>query len=275
MTTRILRFLLMLAILKAALSSAQIVNSRAPKLSRHSQEQISVGFGKLPMRFEENHGQFSGETRFISRGPGYSASLTAGGMVLGLKPTAIAEPHVTNKPIAKGARRQQTTLKFNLLGAAREPLVVGESQLPGRVNYFFGNDPRRWRTNVPIYARVRYKGIYPGIDLVYYGNSQDLEYDFEIAAGADPNLIRFEIRGANQLEIDANGDLVLATSEGQLHFQSPVVYQNKGGQRIAVRGGYVLDDPRHVSFHVAQYDVSRPLVIDPVLVYSTYFGGNA
>jgi len=221
-----------------------------------------VNYGALPLTFEANQGQTNPEVRYLSRGNGYTAFLTAGGLVLSLRPT--------DNP----RRSPSTILQFRLVGAEQNPTAVGEDPQAGRVNYFVGNDPRKWQRNVPTYARIRYKNVYPGIDLLYYGSHRQLEYDFAISPGADPNLIQFEVSGATQIQGDAKGDLVLQTGNGELHFQSPAVYQESKGLRVQVRGGYVISDPTHFGFHVAPYDTSKPLVIDPALVYSTYLGGN-
>jgi len=232
--------------------------------------------GRLPLTFEANQGQTGAQAKFIARGKGYSAFLTAGGMVLSLCPKNIVPVEKTGNANSTSGPNQslKTVLQFNLLGATQSPAVIGEEEQMGRVNYFIGKDPKRWRTNVPTYARVRYKNVYPGIDLVYYGNSRRLEYDFEVSTKADPNLIQFEVKGANQIQLDPAGNLVLKVGSGELHFQSPVVYQESKGQRLAVGGAYVLKDMTHIGFRVTQYDSSKPLVIDPVLVYSTYLGGS-
>ena len=191
--------------------------------------------------------------------------------MLSLRPTGITP--TTDGSLSPGTKLPGATLQFTLLGANPAPLVVGEGRQLGRVNYFIGNDATKWQTNVPTYASVRYKSVYPGIDLVYYGNHQQLEYDFAISPGADPRLIQFAIKGASKIELDEKGNLVLQIGSGELHFQSPVVYQESNGQRVAVDGEYFVNAPNRISFHVAQYDASKPLVIDPVLVYSTYLGG--
>ncbi len=268
---RIFAATLLIATGSAAQQAAQSTEFAAPQ---HGQ--VIPAYGKLPLTFEANQGQTSADARFIARGNGYSAFLTSAGMVLSLRPPKMLRPLAvaTVDPAHGSSSSPKTTLQFNLLGATPTPGVVGEDQQPGRVNYFIGKDPARWRRNVPTYARVRYKNVYPGIDLLYYGSHQQLEYDFEISRSADPSLIQFEIKGANQLQLDANGDLVLKTSLGELNFQSPVVYQQSNGQRLPVDGGYVVKDATHVAFRLAHYDSSEPLVIDPVLVYSTYLGGS-
>lgn len=148
----------------------------------------------------------------------------------------------------------------------------GVEELPGRVNYFIGRDPKSWRRGVKTYRRVRYRGIYPGVDLVYYGRQGRLEYDLLIAAGADPKVIELAVEGRGALTVDARGDLLL--NQGTLRLRKPVLYQEVNGMRRQVFGGYVLRGRRRAGFHVGEYDRARPLVIDPVLVFSTYLGGS-
>jgi len=272
MNRKRLRLVFILALIVRV--SAAHAQSRAPQhpgMPFSGNQQFPPRLGTLPVAFETNLGQIRKDAKFVSRGLSYSAYLTAEGMVLSLKPNSQRE---TIAAANDRTVKPPTILQFNLLGSAANPPAVGEMQLPGRVNYFLGQDPRRWRTNVPLYSRVRYKQVYPGIDLVYYGNARRLEYDFEVSPGANPNLIRFEVKGAKQLDLDANGDLVLRTNAGKLQFQSPVIYQNKNGRQLPVEGSFTIENSTHVGFHVGHYDASQRLVIDPVLLYSTYFGGN-
>ena len=237
--------------------------------------QPKASYGQLPLTFEANQGQTDAQVKFLSRGNGYTAFLTAGAIVLSLRPTdslktsQSIDARTTNK-----LRPPAVALQFSLVGGNQNSVVVGEDLQPGRVNYFIGNNPAKWQTNVPTYGRIRSKNVYPGIDLLYYGNHRQLEYDFEVAPGADPALIRFEVKGARRMHIDHDGDLVLETRDGDLQFKSPVVYQGASGQHVPVLGQYILRDSTHVGFHVSQYERSKPLVIDPVLVYSTYLGGS-
>jgi hypothetical protein len=218
-----------------------------------AQARVSDAYGRLPLLFEANRGQTHDEVRFLSRGPGYSLYLTAGEAVLALP-----------GPVA---------LRMSLAGASAEAHVSGLEELAGKANYFIGRDPAKWRTNVPTYAKVEYRGVYPGIDLVYYGNQRQLEYDFIVAPGADPQRIVLDFKGVEKLEIDAQGDLVMHAAGGALRQHKPVIYQAIDGVRRQVAGGYVIKDAHQVAFQVAAYDQARPLVIDPVLSYSTYLGG--
>jgi hypothetical protein len=163
---------------------------------------------------------------------------------------------------------------MQLLGANPAPQMVGMEELPGKVHYFRGNDPQKWRTNIPTYAKVHYTAVYPGVDLVYYGHERQLEYDFVVAPGADPTAITLGFAGVERVDVDAQGDLMLTMAGGLLRFQKPVVYQEEDGRRQPVAGGYVRKGPHQIGFQVATYDPARPLVIDPVLSYATYLGGS-
>jgi hypothetical protein len=210
---------------------------------------------QLPLAFEANQGQTSDRVRFLARGPGYNIFLTASEAVFAL-------------PRASAVRMQ-------LIGSAADPQVQGVDALPGKVNYFRGKDAAGWQSRVPIYQRVRYSAVYPGIDLVYYGKSQQLEYDFIVAPGADPGAIKLAFAGVERTTVDARGDLILKTAGAPpLRFQTPVIYQTDGGGRHAVDGGYVRRGPHQIGFRVGAYDRTRPLIIDPVLSYSTYLGGS-
>jgi hypothetical protein len=263
-----MQFKSLVRMLFAVLVVASVSPAQQPTTAQAPSHSVSGSaiYGRLPLTFEANQGQTSSQVNFLSRGKGYTAFLTTGGMVLTLRPT-VAKPRLAPS-------LQSTTLTFRLVGANKNPVAVGEEMQPGRVNYFIGNDPAQWRTKVPTYAKVRYKNVYPGIDLIYYGNHQQLEYDFSVSPGSDPRMIQFEIQGAAEVRLDPDGNLVLTTTAGDLHFQSPIVYQESNGQRIPVDGGYAMKDATHIGFEVTHYDSSKPLVIDPVLLYSTYLGGS-
>src|SRR5438046_1972794 len=163
---------------------------------------------------------------------------------------------------------------MRFVGADSEPRVSGEEESPGKANYFIGNDPAKWRPNVPTYAKVRYEGIYPGIDLIYHSTRRQLEYDFGLRPDVNPNTIVRGFEGADRLEVNARGDLVLHTAAGAVGQRKPVIYQEHDGIRKEIPGGFVLTDKQQVSVRVAAYDTSQPLVIDPILFYSTFLGGR-
>jgi hypothetical protein len=218
-----------------------------------------------PIRFELNQGQVDGQVRFLGRGPGFSMFLTG--------TEAIIAPQSSAKP----------RLRMTVLRANPRSQTVGLSELPGKANYYLGKDPSKWRVNVPTYARVKYSGVYPGIDLVYYSDQGQLEYDFIVAPGANPTAIGLAVddvaRGAETtaapFRLESSGDLIVATKGGELRFHRPVLYQSApGGGRISVDGHYAKRGKGEIGFEVGRYDRTKPLVIDPVLTYSTYLGGG-
>src|SRR6266849_4850425 len=260
-------------------SSYPQADSRSPLLeqSGESRAKIAASYGKFPLRFEANQGQADLRVKFLSRGSGYTLFLTSTEAVLALqKPsltTAAIQRYVGNTP---GNRRTSSAvlLRRKIGGANRIARIEGLESLSGKSSYFIGNDPAKWRTNVPTYAKVRYEGVYPGVDLVYYGNQGRLEYDFVIAPGTNPRTIRLFVVGAERLEASSRGDLVLNTGSGEVRLQKPVVYQESGNVRKEIAGRYVLRGKRQIGFEVATYDASKPLIIDPLLSYSTYLGGS-
>ncbi len=248
--------------------------------------------GKLPLSFEINRGQFDSRVRFLARGAGYTLSLTSTEAVLALRRGASpvdrdlrTRSHHPVSPIA-GA-----VIRMRLSGANANPAVTGLEEQAGRRNYYAGSAPHigaagvarpRARTeaglaryeNVATYGRVRYEAVYPGVDLVCYGNQRQLEYDLVVAPGADPGVIRLQFDGTDAVEVDRQGELVLKVSGGEVRQHKPVIYQEVAGVRRPVSGGYVTSGPGQASFIVGDYDRSRPLVIDPVLTYATYLGGS-
>ena len=267
---------------------------------------LQANYGRLPLHFEPNVGQSADAVQFLARGPGYTLFLTADEAVLALRPSRPVsdrvKPHAPRRPFERTTTFNATpvvpgaVIRTRLEGATRNPAAYPEglNRQPGISNYFLGNDPAKWRTRVPHYARVRYPDVYPGIDLVYYGNPQRLEHDFIVAPGADPTVIRLAVSGAENTTVNAHGDLVLKVPGGEVVQQAPTIYQVIDGKQQAVAGRYVLRDtvsgalptmsvataeptssPFLVGFEVVQYDRNQSLVIDPILVYSTYLGGSS
>ncbi|HEY1676597.1 MAG TPA: SBBP repeat-containing protein [Candidatus Sulfotelmatobacter sp.] len=232
-----------------------------------------VEYQHLPWNFEENLGQTDPKVQFLSRAKGYTAFLTSDGIVLGLHPAKTAKSPASGHA-AREDRRANHTIELRFVGAAANPRAIGEDAQPGRVNYFIGNDPNKWTRNVRIYGKVRYNNIYPGIDLIYYGNHRQLEYDFAVSPHADPNLIEFEVKGAQGIRVDRDGSLLVNVATTQLRLLRPGVYQEVNGRRIPLHAEYVVKDGARVSFRVADFDRARPLVIDPVLAFSSYLGGS-
>ena len=247
----------------------------APELAANAQ--VRERYGNLPLSFEANHGQSDAKVKFVSRGSGYSLFLTSNEAVLVLSHSeADGNPNASREARTAVAARQskRAVVRMTLVNANPQAQAAGHEELPGKSHYFIGNDPAKWRTNISTYAKVKYEGVYPGVDLVYYGNPGQLEYDFVVAPGADPGLVTLAFEGAQEVHIDTHGELVLAVEGGEVRQHKPVVYQEVGGVKQEAAGRYVMKGPRQVGFRVAAYDPRRPLIIDPVLLYSTYLGGN-
>jgi uncharacterized repeat protein (TIGR01451 family) len=227
----------------------------------------------LPLIFEPNQGQGNldaadARAKFVTRGSGYSLFLGSDGAILSM---------VSGEPSKTTSNHESLTrvdsLQMKLAGANPNANVTGADLLPGKSNYFLGNDPAKWRRGVPQFARVRYEGIYPGINLVFYGNQGHLEYDFQVAPGSDPAQAELAFNGAKQLELK-DGALVIQSGGGSVQLEAPHVYQEISGRQQSVEGRFVLRGANRAGFAIGAYDHSRELVIDPVLTFSTYFGGS-
>jgi hypothetical protein len=228
-------------------------------------------YSHLPLMFEPNQGQTDASVRFLARGAGYGLYLTAREAVLAFQQVAADSPQSV-------VRTSVVSMKL-VRAAAADP--AGEVQLPGKSNYFIGNNPAQWHLDIPQFARVRYRNVYPGIDLVYYGNQGRLEYDFEVAPGSDPGLVTLTFQGRRNQElqkprIDASGDLVVSIGGSDVRLRAPRVYQKLGAEERVVSGRFALrgQNEDEVGFEVGAYDRSRALIIDPTLTYSTYLGGS-
>ena len=238
--------------------SARLVPASHAALGSSSKARIFENFGKLPIPFEPNAGQAPADVKFLSRGRGYALYLTQTGATI-----RMTTPEGDD----------QATVRMTFEGARDDVKLAGDSPQTGKSNYFLGNDSAQWYTNVPQYGRVQYRGLYRGVDLVYYGNETELEYDVVVARGADPNQVRLRFDGIERLRIDG-GELVLVTKTGEMRQRKPKLYQYAGNRRVEVAGKYVIHGRDRVSFEVSGYDRTRELIIDPTLYYSTYVGGG-
>ena len=228
-----------------------------------SPSRVAALYAQLPLTFEINQGQADPRVKYLARGPGYTLWLTADQAVLALRSSPQAS---TPSPV----------VRLKLVGSDPAPNVRGDQPLPGRINYFLGNNPQAWHTDIPTFAQVRYRNVFRGVDLLYYGRQGQLEYDFVLGAGADARRIRLGVEGAERLELTPGGDLLLHVAGGEVRLQRPVAYQQVGQERRSVSVRYVLGRPHspEVSFAVGSYNRRQPLVIDPVLSYATYLGGT-
>lgn len=238
---------------------AASLSATASELGSRQAGRHTPSFAALPVSFEANQGQVDSQVKFLSRGKGYSLLLTHEGAFL----------QVGNARI----RREPVQIGMKLAGANPMPEIQAEDPLPGKSHYFGGSDPKGWRTDVPHYAKVHYKEVYPGVDLVYYGHQGRIEYDCIVAAGVDPTIIRFEFQGAEDLVVDEQGDLLLSSGPGQIRLHKPYAYQRKNGATTTVAASFSTRGHR-VGFDLGDFDPALPLVIDPVLSYSTYLGGS-
>jgi len=239
--------------------------------NRASTGRVDSAYGKLPISFEANQGQTDSKVKFISRGGGSTLFLTSSSAVLTVK-------SASKKAINEGSRLLSkphvAALRMSMVGANPVPEITGLERLGGSSNYFRGNDPSKWQSNIPTYARVEYRELYPGVNLVYYGNQEQLEYDFQVAPGGNPGDIRMAFEGVRKITISAEGDLILRTSVGDIGMHKPSIYQETNGTRQSIAGRYVIKGKRQIAFEVGGYDKSKALVIDPVLTYSTFLGGT-
>ncbi len=275
------------AVLPGQLTAAQTLPGAA---SGEVESRARSLFAGLPLIFEPNQGQGNLDpadprARFVTRGSGYSLflgsegailsmvsrnrSTTAGSKEAGSKEAGSKDDRTKNDP----SLTRVDSLQMKLAGANPDAKISGADLLPGKSNYFLGNDPAKWRHGVPQFARVRYENIYPGINLVFYGNQGRLEYDFQVEPGSDPAQAELEFNGAKKLELK-NGALVIESAGGRVQLQAPRVYQEISGREQPVKGSFVLRGANRAGFAIGSYDHSRQLVIDPILTFSTYFGGS-
>lgn len=251
-----LTLVLLVSIIWAIYPGIKAEQKEIVKWSR--QPALASAYGRLPLSFEENLGQLDGRVKYSARGHRYTLYLTENDLLLSLL-----------SPAGRSA-----LIRMRLLNANGQARAEGERLLPGKSHYFIGADADNWCTDVKQYGSVRYRGVYDGIDLVYYGNQRQLEYDFVVAPGADARAIAIEFEGADEITIDSHGNLLLQADGGELRQLKPVIYQEKEGGRELVEGHFTLLAHNRIGFEIADYDRSRALVIDPVLEYATFIGGT-
>lgn len=229
----------------------QVEKTEALKISQH-----------LPIAFEANQGQVDKQVKFLAHMGKHAIFLTPEEAVL-----ALYTQHTVNTS-------DVVPLRMEWVGANQSPDMEAEGGLPGRVNYIIGRDPAKWHTNLPTFARVRYRNLYPGVDAVFYGRDGEIEYDLRAAPGADIKKIRIALTGAESLRVAQNGDLVLRMKNGQVRQRRPNAYQEIAGQRRRVSAHYLIHSDRTIGYEVTGWDRNATLVIDPRLSYSTYIGGT-
>lgn len=235
----------------------------------------------LPLIFEANIGQKPSEVKFLVREKGHTVFFTPTEVILTI-PQGKDEDRLTNKqenstqpkssePLAQQSN-EHSLLKMKMKGANPDTEIIGEGKLEGKFNYFIGKDTEKWITNVPTYEKVGYKEIYPGIDLVYYGKAQKLEHDFIVKPSIDPGIITLSFEGAEKVEVDAEGNLLVEAKTGELRLLKPLAYQDINGNQQEIESSYEIRESGEIGFLLGEYNKSMTLRIDPVLAYSTFLG---
>jgi len=263
-----------------------VLVARPAEKPKRTPPPINPHYASLPLTFERNCGQANPAVKFLARGSGYAVFLTEKDAVMSLERNAAHSPNLLSAAGSSGhgiahTNSPKDVLRLRWMGANPASRVEGLEQESGRTNYLIGNNPAKWVRGVPAYSRVEYHGVYPGIDVVYHGGRRELEFDIEVEPGANPGLVQLKIAAANRraasLRVNRRGDLVVRTRAGDVRFRKPRAYQpgghsGKGKHFLEVR--YVVETGGQVGFDVGRYDAAKPLVIDPVLSYSTYLGGT-
>lgn len=209
------------------------------------------------LRLEANLGQSDAQYPFLARGRGHYLFLN------GLE-SAV--------DLRNGKDESVGVIRMRLENGSAQAAGEGVGPLPHRLNYFVGNNPERWTTNVPVFSKVRFRGVYPGVDLEFYPNRGEFEHDFVVAPGADASRIRMRFDGADAVTLRADGQLAVRAGQAEVLWQKPRVYQERAGRREEVSSGYQMLGGNRAAFRVGAYDKSRPLVIDPAISYLTYVG---
>ena len=255
---------------------------RGPKVQDSlgdARARLIKAYGSINPSFEANQGQVESQVKFLWRGRGYFLFLTDTEAILELPSRRSRTVRAATKASGENKDRRNDSSEFTVLrieaaGASPDRTVCGVDPLPGKTNYIIGNDPKKWLSNIPSYSNVRYRSIYPGIDLVYHANQDRLEYDFVVAAAADPSLIKLRFGTPARLSLDPSGDLKVGARGDQVVFHRPRAYQTLGSETRTVPAGFVISRSQEVGFALGPYDRRAPLVIDPVLIYSTYLSGS-
>jgi hypothetical protein len=256
----------------------------AAAITPATRARISASYAALPLGFEANQGQVDPRVKYLARGNGYALFLTADDAVISLYPPAQRQtatsrrldPRTTNASrVGKTQELSTSVMRMHLVNGNSQTKVTASDRLPGRINYYLGNDPNKWQTNVGQYARVSYENVYPGVNMAFHGAQRQMEFDFIVAPGASPAPIELGFSGARKISTDGSGNLVLSAAAGDLMLHRPVAYQEQNGSRQPVDARFVVKANNEVAFALGPYDRSRELVIDPSVTYATYLGGTA
>jgi len=265
-----------LSVFPRAHTTIEALGRTGPDGRVYSGAAIDPAHTSLPLIFEINRGQAEADVRFVGRARDFALLLKADEAVFSLRtPRPSPDAAAATRTSTLNPEESPTLVSMKLEGAVSTPIVSGEGPQIARANYFIGNDPDKWIRGVETYSSVVYSSVYAGVDLVFYGNERELEYDFTVAPGADPRAIRLRFEGADDLSVNSDGALVLRTRAGEVKHERPFVYQESNGSRSVVAAAFNQFDDGSIGFDIGEYDKTQPLVIDPILVYSTYLGGMA
>jgi hypothetical protein len=251
------------------LPAHQSANSAQPTSTVNNQ------YGKLPLSFEPNVGQSDASVEYIARANGYSLFLSSNHTTFLLKADS-AKQQSSKKGSSEASRfARGSLLRLQFSNSNPNALMTAVEEQLGKINYLIGSDPKSWHVNIPTYASVKQQSLYPGVDVVYYGTQQQLEYDFVVSPGADSRAIALKFSGADKVRLDENGNLIASVAAGDVRMRKPLAYQqDNNGQRQLVTANYVLRGRKGAAISVGSYDPKRELIIDPILEYSTYLGGS-
>jgi hypothetical protein len=245
----------------ASASAAKLETAVEKTISKPDKKTVSEGLGSMALSFEENKGQTDAEVRYLARSPYYTLFLTDREAVFRFRKE-------------NGGKIDRDVLRMQFNNAERSPAVEGVGKLEATSSYFIGDEESNWQRGLKNFGRVNYRGIYEGIDAVFYGAQKALEYDFIVAPNIDPSVISLSFDGARNITIGNDGSLMLKIKNETVRFGAPVSYQDTENGRLPVASRYVLEGAGKIGFKIGEYDKSKPLVIDPKLIFSTYVGGN-
>jgi len=262
-----LRMLISLGICLSSLAICQLMSMNAGVSAR------SKAFD-LPLIFEENRGQVQSQAEYFVRGSDFLVMFSPREVLWTPAAEGSKQDHESCRKSDSPDAVRAGVIRLSYLGMSPDATLVAEEMLPAKTSYLLGSDPTKWQVAVPNYRAVRYRDIYPGIDLVFYGNGKSLEYDFVIAPGANLEEIRLRFGGTASLRLAGEGDLVVEFGEGEIRHRAPHIYQELEGERAEVSGRFEIREGGLVGFAVDSYDPAKKLTIDPVLVHSSYFGGS-
>jgi len=283
----LLQFIIFVPLTSLAADSAMAPTTQIhenTKITAVQKAKINHAYGKIPLYFVENNGQVNKKVSFYERGAGHATFFTAKGVTLALtKRESLAVKASFKKDISglkakESAKHTTEAVTLSFVGANAKAKISSNEKMPGHVNYFVGNDKSKWRSNIPTYGAVIYKDVYKNIDVKFYGNNKNIEHDVIVRPGGDFSNVKFAYRGIKGLSLTETGDLEVTLNHGKIIEERPVIYQVVKGKKVSVDGTYKIlkgeDGTFTYGFNVASYDRTKDLVIDPVLVYSTYLGGN-